>query len=255
MKTQAVTTAIQTKKSALRRGGFTFKQFFVAHDKCGMKVTTDGVILGGWTDVSHCQRILDIGTGTGLLALMLAQRTDNHVMLDAVEIDDAASRQAKDNVQASLWHQRITVFHADIQEYAEQTNKRYDLIISNPPYFPEGSDCRDEARATARYTHILSHHNLLVYADKLLAENGRFALMLPCTSGKSLEQLAVSMGWFTRRRTWVCDLIDKSPYIVLLELTKSSCLCDEQRLITHQTGRKSYTDEFKQLAKDFYLAL
>lgn len=242
-------------KTPLRRGGFTFKQFFVGHDRCGMKVTTDGVILGGWTDVNHCSRILDIGTGTGLLALMLAQRTNHQVMIDAVEIDESASLQARENVQTSPWHQRIEVFHADIQAYAERTDKRYDLVISNPPYFPEGTDCRNEARAKARYSNTLSHENLLAYVDKLLVENGRFAFMLPCAPGELLEQLALDRGWFTRRRTWVCDVADKSPYIVLIELTKSFCVCDEQQLITHQPGRQSYTEQFKQLAKDFYLAL
>ncbi|GKX63092.1 tRNA1(Val) (adenine(37)-N6)-methyltransferase [Pragia fontium] len=242
-------------KPLLRRGGFTFKQFFVGHDRCGMKVTTDGVILGGWTDVHNCQRVLDIGTGTGLLALMLAQRSDERVVLDAVEIDGAAYLQAKENVQASPWHQRIQVFHADIQDYAEQTDEHYDLIISNPPYFPEGTDCRDEARSRARYTHILSHHNLLMYVDRLLLPHGRFAVMLPCASGQSLEQLALSMGWFTLRRTWVSDVPDKPAYIILLELTKAPSICHEQHLVTHQPGRQSYTEQFKQLAKDFYLAL
>ncbi|MBK5143456.1 methyltransferase [Budviciaceae bacterium BWR-B9] len=242
-------------KPLLRRGGFTFKQFFVGHDRCGMKVTTDGVILGTWTNVGSCQRILDIGTGTGLLALMLAQRSESQAMIDAVEIDLAACQQAQENVQASPWHQRIRVFHQDIADYAEIADNGYDLIISNPPYFPEGTDCRDESRAKARYTHILSHQNLLMYVDKLLAPQGRFSVMLPCASGEQLEKQALDMGWFVARRTWVCDVPDKAPYIVLLELSKIPLICDEQKLVTHQPGRKDYTEAFKQLAKDFYLAL
>lgn len=242
-------------KRELRRGGFTFKQFFVGHDRCGMKVTTDGVIFGGWTPVSGCRRILDIGTGTGLLALMLAQRTEQHVMIDAVEIDRSAYEQALENVAASPWSKRIQVFHNDIKEYADNSNSSYDLIISNPPYFPEGTDCRDEARAKARYSHILTHDDLLIYAQRLLTEDGRFCVMLPCALGELLEQKALNLGWFVSRRTWVKDVIDKAPYIVLLELTRILQVCDEQQLVTHLPGRASYTDQFKQLASDFYLAL
>ncbi|WP_246201464.1 tRNA1(Val) (adenine(37)-N6)-methyltransferase [Budvicia diplopodorum] len=242
-------------KRELRRGGFTFKQFFVAHDRCGMKVTTDGVILGGWAPLLNGQRILDIGSGTGLLALMLAQRSEPQVMIDAVEIDRSAYEQALENVAASPWADRIQVFHQDIKDYAEHDHGGYDLIVSNPPYFPEGTECRDEARSTARYSHILTHHDLLIYAEKLLAVNGRFCVMLPCALGESLQQKALSMGWFVSRRTWVKDVVDKAPYIVLLELTRKPSVCDEQWLITHQPGRVSYTEQFTQLAKDFYLAL
>ena len=242
-------------KRELRRGGFTFKQFFVGHDRCGMKVTTDGVILGGWVPVLNSQRILDIGTGTGLLALMLAQRSNDRVMIDAVEIDRSAYEQALENIKASPWAARIQAFHHDIKEYAENCDRRYDLIISNPPYFPEGTDCRDEARAKARYSHILTHDDLLIYAEKLLVTDGRFCVMLPCPQGQSLEQKALAMGWSVSRRIWVKDVIDKAPYIVLLELTRALCDCQEQQLVTHEPGRASYTEQFKQLAKDFYLAL
>lgn len=242
-------------KRELRRGGFTFKQFFVGHDRCGMKVTTDGVILGGWVSVLNSQRVLDIGTGTGLLALMLAQRSCDRVMIDAVEIDGSAYEQALENIKASPWAARIQVFHYDIKEYAASCNKRYDLIICNPPYFPQGTDCRDEARAKARYSNILTHGDLLLYAEQLLATGGRFCVMLPCALGQPLAQQALCMGWSVSRRVWVKDVIDKAPYIVLLELTRAQCHCEEQQLITHEPDRVSYTEQFKQLAKDFYLAL
>lgn len=242
-------------KKELRRGGFTFKQFFVGHDRCGMKVTTDGVVLGGWVPVLNSQCILDIGTGTGLLALMLAQRSSEGVMIDAVEIDRSAYEQALENVKASPWSERIQVLHHNIKDYVENCDKRYDLIVSNPPYFPEGTDCRDEARAKARYNHILRHDDLLLYAEKLLAVDGRFCVMLPCHQAQSLEQKALAMGWSMSRCTWVKDIIDKEPYIVLLELTRMLCDCEKQQLVTHEPGRVNYTEQFKYLVKDFYLSL
>ncbi len=126
--------------AAVRRDGFTFKQFFVAHDRCAMKVGTDGILLGAWAPVAGVKRILDIGTGSGLVALMLAQRTPEDVTIDAVELDAQAAEQASENVAASPWAHRIAVHAQDIVSWrgqAEQT-ARYDLIVSNPPYYEPG---------------------------------------------------------------------------------------------------------------------
>ena len=120
--------------SVLRRNGFTFKQFFVAHDRCAMKVGTDGILLGAWAPVAGVKRILDIGTGSGLLALMLAQRTDESVTVDAVELDSDAAAQAQENVTQSPWADRVTVQAEDVQHWAARQTVKYDLIISNPPY-------------------------------------------------------------------------------------------------------------------------
>lgn len=127
--------------SVLRRNGFTFKQFFVAHDRCAMKVGTDGILLGAWAPVADVKRILDIGTGSGLLALMLAQRTDDNVPIDAVELDSGAAMQAQENVAHSPWPHRITVHTDDIQRWAPRQTVRFDLIISNPPYYEPGVEC------------------------------------------------------------------------------------------------------------------
>lgn len=118
--------------SVLRRNGFTFKQFFVAHDRCAMKVGTDGILLGAWAPVAGVKRILDIGTGSGLLALMLAQRTDENVIIDAVELDVDAAQQAQENIAQSPWMHRVSVHTEDAQQWIPRQTVRFDLIISNP---------------------------------------------------------------------------------------------------------------------------
>lgn len=128
--------------SVLRRNGFTFKQFFVAHDRCAMKVGTDGILLGAWAPVAGVKRCLDIGSGSGLLALMLAQRTDDSVMIDAVELESEAAAQAQENIAQSPWAERINIHTADIQQWITQQAARFDLIISNPPYYQQGLSVR-----------------------------------------------------------------------------------------------------------------
>lgn len=137
------------QKAILRANGFTFKQFFVAHDRCAMKVGTDGVLLGAWAPVAGVQRVLDIGSGSGLIALMLAQRTPASVDIDAVELDTAAAEQAQENVAESPWPTRVHVHQANIVEWARHCEQRYSLIVSNPPYFSPGSECASPERASA----------------------------------------------------------------------------------------------------------
>lgn len=159
-------------KAQLRRDGFTFKQFFVAHDRCAMKVGTDGILLGAWAPVAGVKRILDIGTGSGLQALMLAQRTEEHVTIDAVELDPQAARQASENAADSPWAERIRVECADVLTWAPEQTARYDLIVSNPPYFTPGVECGTPERERARYTGSLDHKALLTSAAELISEEG-----------------------------------------------------------------------------------
>ena len=166
-------------KAQLRRDGFTFKECFIAHDRCAMKVGTDGVMLGAWSPVSRARHVLDIGTGSGLLALMLAQRTASTVTIDAVELDEQAAAQAQENAQASPWADRITVHSADIRQWSKENTARYDLIVSNPPYFEEGVKCSTPERERARYTTTLDHYSLLEIAATLITEEGFFCVVLP----------------------------------------------------------------------------
>lgn len=134
-------------KFALPRNGFTFKRFFVAHDRCAMKVGTDGILLGAWAPIAGVKHVLDIGAGSGLLALMLAQRTGDDVFVDAVELDAEAAAQAQENALASPWASRIEVWQADIHQWQPSQTRRYELIISNPPFLPKACHARPRSES------------------------------------------------------------------------------------------------------------
>lgn len=240
------------QKAILRANGFTFKQFFVAHDRCAMKVGTDGVLLGAWAPVANVQRVLDIGTGSGLIALMMAQRTAESVNIDAVELDEMAAAQAQENVAASPWSGRVHMHQADIVEWSQRCDQRYSLIVSNPPYFSPGSECASPERASARYTTDLTHDVLLVCAENLIAEEGFFCVILPESAGTKLVELALQRGWHLRFRTDVADNDTRPPNRVLLALSPKP----GEQLLDRMTIRgpdHQYSDAHCSLTRDFYL--
>lgn len=240
------------QKAILRANGFTFKQFFVAHDRCAMKVGTDGVLLGAWAPVANVTRALDIGSGSGLIALMLAQRTAENVEIDAVELDEAAAGQAKENVAASPWPGRVHVHQADIVSWSERCLQRYSLIVSNPPYFAPGSECASPQRASARYTAGLTHDVLLKCAEDLIAEEGFFCVVLPEAAGSKLVELALQRGWHLRFRTDVSDNETRPPNRVLLALSPKA----GEQLLDRMTIRgpdQQYSEAHCSLTRDFYL--
>lgn len=240
-------------KPKMRRGGFTFKRFFVAHDRCAMKVGTDGVLLGAWAAVESRQRVLDIGCGSGLIALMLAQRSATGAIIDAVELDSDAAAQAQENVQASPWPLKIQVHHQDIHLFALQHANCYDLIVSNPPYFEPAVACRDLARTNARYTETLNHDALLDCAERLIAANGHFCVILPYEIGEEFEANAHQRGWQTARRLNISDRADTPKHRLLLALAKGPVGHKEEAQLAIKLADGSYTADFRQLITDFYL--
>ncbi|WP_034919312.1 tRNA1(Val) (adenine(37)-N6)-methyltransferase [Erwinia sp. 9145] len=240
------------QKAVLRANGFTFKQFFVAHDRCAMKVGTDGVLLGAWAPVAGARRALDIGSGSGLIALMLAQRTAQDVTIDAVELDADAAAQAQENVQASPWANRIHIWQDDILHWSQRCEQRYSLIVSNPPYFSPGSECASAARASARHTTDLTHDMLLTCAETLITEDGFFCVILPAEAGNALAALAQSRGWHLRSRTDISDNETRPPNRVLLALSPAP---GEQFLdrMTIRGPDQRYSDAHCSLTRDFYL--
>ncbi|AYA39433.1 methyltransferase [Xenorhabdus nematophila] len=248
-------------KPTLRRSGFTFKQFFVGHDKCAMKVGTDGVLLGAWAPVYNKNKCLDIGCGSGLIALMIAQRTKESTVIDAVELDSLAAMQAIDNVQQSPWPSRITIHQQDIHDFTQQhvqqnglrkNSIQYDLIMSNPPYFEPAVACRNEARNQARYTESLTHQGLLECARKLITSTGLFCVVLPYDIGEFFEKRASELGWFTHHRVNIRDRQDKPLHRLLLGLS----LQPQDTQVSELTIRAldgTYSDGFRQLVTDFYL--
>lgn len=239
-------------KSALRRNGFTFKKFFVAHDRCAMKVGTDGILLGAWSPIARVNRILDIGTGSGLLALMLAQRTAAEVTIDAVELDPQAAAQAAENVVASPWSERVSVHQADIRQWLPQQAGRYGLIVCNPPYFEQGVECATPEREQARYTTTLDHGELLGLAADAITEEGFFCVVLPESVGKAFTSKALEMGWHLRLRTDVAENESRLPHRVLLAFSPQDGDVFADRLFI-RGPEQQYSEAYTALTQAFYL--
>lgn len=232
---------------------FQFKQFTVWHDKCAMKVGTDGVLLGAWVNLSDSCKILDVGTGTGLISLMMAQRCT--AMIDAIDIDEDACRQAADNVAASPFAKRIELFHRPICTFAAETEQRYDLIVSNPPYFVNSLKCPDKKRQTARHTDTLPLCDLLHDSRRLLTSNGRLALILPYEQRERLLELSQEASFHLMRETDVCPTPQSQPKRVLVELSAQPVEQPEVNQLTLEQERHHYSEEFQAMVRDFYLKL
>lgn len=230
---------------------FEFKQFIVNHDKCAMKVGTDGVLLGAWAPIENVNRILDVGTGTGLIALQLAQR-NSCANITAVEVDPAAAAQANDNVQSSPWSDRIEVVCADFRDY--QPEIKFDLIVSNPPYFMDALKCPDEQRCMARHTGGLNYDLLFRQAAHLLSEQGTVSIIIPIEA----ESAAVDAAWKHKLYPVHCLRVFTKPgkpcRRVLFAFSFRNEECTEESLCI-EVGRHEYTPEYIALTKDFYLKM
>ena len=230
---------------------FTFKQFTIRHDRCAMKVGTDGVLLGAWTDVSHSYRLLDIGTGTGLIALMLAQRCPK-ASITAIDIDAEAVEQARENVLLSPWSDRVEVALQDICKYL--TDKHFDTIVSNPPYFIDSLKCPDSQRNTARHTDTLDAGRLLASVAQLLTDEGRFSIILPAEQTDLLIQTARTKGLYPSRHTAVITRPGLSPKRVLMEFQKTEKTFQTDELVI-ELERHVYSEDYIALTKEFYLKM
>lgn len=230
--------------------GFTFKQFHINHGKCAMKVGTDGILLGAWTPLEEANTALDIGTGTGLIALMLKQRSP-HLNITAVEIDQAAFLQAKENISASPW-QDLNLWQGDINEF--QANTVFDLIVSNPPFFNDSLKSDNSQRMTARHTDGLSFDSLCAKAASLLSEKGRFCVVLPTTELSRFENAADNANLKITKKLWVFTGKKKAAKRVLLCLAHNDelqTLVEEDLIIHAESGE--YSTAYKKLCRDFYL--
>lgn len=236
----------------MRRGGFTFKQFHIDHSRCAMKVGTDGTLLGAWATLPpHAKNILDIGTGSGLIAIMAAQRHPI-AKITAIDIDKDCVMQATENAVASPWAERIEVIETPLQEYSPE--EKFDVIISNPPYFADSMHSPDKQRTTARHTASLSFKELTDGVLRLLADDGLFAVILPTAESKLL--LSASRGrLFTWRRCEVWSTPESGARRIMLELKREppKDLAQKEKIIIEQDGRHIYSEEYKALTADFYL--
>ncbi len=231
---------------------FKFKQFTIYQDRCAMKVGTDGVLLGAWVNCKESKNVLDIGTGTGLIALMVAQRSS--AKIDAIEIDKEASKQAKENVDKSTWTERIDILNQSFQEFSEASNKKYDLIVTNPPYFQNSLFAPDQKRTDARHNSNLQLEELLVGSKKLLNQDGVLSVILPYLEGNMFILKASEMDLFCVRQTKVLPKPNKEPKRLLLEFMQIKKPLVEQEMIIELNKRHEYSEAYKNLTKDFYLS-
>lgn len=231
---------------------FQFKQFRIVQEKSAMKVGMDGVLLGAWTDVSGAGRILDIGTGTGLVALMLAQKNQS-AQIDAIEIDRDACGEAIFNAQQSQWSGRIRIFCQSFQEFAAEIKAKYDLIVSNPPFFSDGVKAPHQTRAQARHSDTLPLDILISGARKLMTSQGRMAFVLPVESLQEIENLAKTNGLTISRLCRVKPNPVKPDFRILIELSMQSTVFQEEALMIEYEKHHDYTPGYRELTRDFYL--
>lgn len=227
---------------------FKFKQFTIEQGGCAMKVGTDGVLLGAWTQVKPHERVLDIGTGTGLICLMLAQRTAAHVC--AIDVDADAVKQAIQNVQASPWADRIEVRLADAQTFSAP--EKYDVVVSNPPYFQQSLKCPDERRTMARHTDSLNYSELCACAARCLTAEGSFSVVLPADAVQQFILAAATYQLWPLRKTWVVTKEGALPKRVLMQLGYRLQPCTEDTLLLELPGRVR-SPQYVALTNEYYL--
>ena len=236
--------------------GFRFKQFYVRHDRCAMKVGTDGVLLGAWAPATG-DRILDVGTGSGLIARMLMQRCEG-AEVDAIDIDEAAVEQAKENgvraYKARLQDWRLKI--GDLSNGQSSNRQLYDLVVSNPPYFQNSLKNPDKGREMARHTDTLSYEDLVRHSARLLKQGGCLALILPAEAEAEIRQLAATEDLYLAHATRVYSKEGKKPKRVLMAFrfkisNLKSQIVEDSLVLENEHGGRS--EAYQELTKDFYL--
>ena len=234
-----------------RRKIFRFKQFDLLNDKTAMKVGTDGVLLGAWCDVSGAKRVLDVGTGCGLIALMVAQRNAD-AAVTAIDIDQDAADEARINIANSPWSDRVEAQCVDFNDFAAQ--EPYDLIVSNPPFFTENVMAPDRSRNLARHSVSLTMEQLIGRSKSMLADGGTLAFVSPVEQEMSVRRCIVKASMSIKRLARVLPVEDTAPKRLMWELVKSPAeTVDEQ--ITIRLADASYTQQYINLTREFYLKM
>lgn len=234
---------------------FICKEFNVVQSKSTMKVNTDAILLGAWVNVTGSRKILDIGTGTGIIALMLAQRSDAEAKIDAVEIDHASAYEAEENFNSCPWNEKLKVFHHSVQDFSQNNIGQYDLVVSNPPFYTGGTFSDNENRNNVRHTVKLSPGDLLIAAGRLLSAKGRMAVILPFLEGERFIERAERMGFSQSRILEVQSKENLPIERLLIELVKeykSKNVVREGLVLLKEGKDRIYTNDYKKLTSDFY---
>lgn len=233
---------------------FQFKQFTVNQDQCAMKIGTDGVLLGAWTSIENNPfSVLDIGAGTGVLSLMLAQRSHAEV-IEALEIDDKTYEQCVDNFEQSPWNDRMFCYHASLEEFANEMDDTYDLIICNPPFYSEDYKTENTQRNLARFQDAMPFEHLLESVATLLSEDGRFSVIIPFSEEEKFIALAKQVALFPKKKTHVKGTPSSEIKRSLIEFSFINQAIEISELII-ETTRHQYTDDYINLTQDFYLKM
>lgn len=231
---------------------FHFKEFSLQHDRCSMKVGTDSVLLGSWANVMRAKNILDIGTGSGVIALMMAQRTSQDTQIDAVEISTQDAGQALDNILQSPWPGKISIENISIQAFFP--NRSYDMIIANPPYFNKSKEPPDSRRRETRHTITLNYETLILSVQRLLKKDGKFNIILPYAEGNQFTKLAQESHFFCTRKYSFRTRAEKPIERWLLEFSHQEQSIDTGEVLHYAKGM-TWSDLYISLTREFYLKL
>ena len=252
---------------------FHFKKFDVVNERSAMKVNTDGVLLGAAMTIRQDdRRLLDIGTGTGTIALIAAQRVleipgqavgdekgavddvkGSDVMIDAIDIDEPSASEASVNFHESPWVEHLRAHNLSLQDFADAESGKYDLIFSNPPYFEDSLAAPDERKSAARHTSDgVSYREILDFASERLSENGRVSIILPSEQENDLCRYARMSGLHLFRILRIRTVPRKQPIRIIAEFSRQRCACPEDGMLTIQ-NEGQYTEEYLSLTHDFYL--
>ncbi|MGZ3919584.1 MAG: tRNA1(Val) (adenine(37)-N6)-methyltransferase [Bacteroidia bacterium] len=235
----------------MSNGSFAFKQFTIKQDKCAMKVGTDAVLLGAWIIPNGSKKILDIGTGTGIIALMLAQKSSAQIV--AIDIDKDSTEQAKLNVAESNFR-NIEVQNVSLQVMAKTSDQKFNLIVTNPPYFIDSLKSNDGNRTIARHADLLPFEDLITGVKKLLDDKGKFCLILPKNEAAIFREMAQQKGLYLSKLLRVRTRSDKDSekrHIMQFEFKETEF--SESTLVIESDRNMKYSDEYRELTKDYYL--
>lgn len=232
---------------------FHFKQFSMHHHRSTMKIGTDAVLLAVWISISNKESVLDIGTGSGIIPLILAQRGAKKI--DAVEIDHDSAEEAQENFAASDWNNQLKVYNIDIKQFAKESTEKYDLVISNPPFFTSSFKTNEAKRNLARHTDTLNFEELICCAKQLMKNDGRFAVVLPLPESIRFLKIAEKEGFFIQKTMEIFPVEGKEANRVNIELSLQKPENQSIFKFTIRNANSSFTEQYNDFLKDFYIGL
>lgn len=229
---------------------FFFKRFGLFHHRSTMKIGTDAILLSRWVEVNPDDDVFDIGTGCGLIPLMLSQKGIHHA--DAVEIDRDSFEEASLNFRNSAWHEQLAVYHEDVKTFADKNIAKYDLIVSNPPFFFGDNVPQKTKKGLARHTNTLSYNDLLISVKKMLKPDGRFALVLPAIESVAFLKIASELGFSLQKEQKIIPIEGREPNRINMQLVVNQCKMISETFVLRYENH-AFTREYKEFLKDFYL--